>query len=128
MDYRNKFLENRWNTLCKIVKEFAPKLLKKCLQNRPTGFKITEELARTLPKDFLQNRWKTCSITQNNLLKNRPRTCSKLQKNSSKMVENLLQLRGRRNRKDSHSIYRRAKNYARFKPLYGVTSGRIRLF
>ena len=35
------------------------------------------------------------------------------------MAENLLQKRGRRNRKDSHSIYRRAKNYARFQPLYG---------
>ena len=35
------------------------------------------------------------------------------------MAENLLQKRGRRNRKDSHSIYRRAKNYACFQPLYG---------
>ena len=35
------------------------------------------------------------------------------------MAENLLQKRGRRNRKDSHSICRRAKNYARFQPLYG---------
>ena len=35
------------------------------------------------------------------------------------MAENLLQKCGRRNRKDSHSIYRRAKNYARFQPLYG---------
>ena len=35
------------------------------------------------------------------------------------MAENLLQKHGRRNRKDSHSICRRANNYACFQPLYG---------
>ena len=136
MGYQNKLLENRWNTSGKIVEEFAPKSLKNFLQNRRTSFRIAEELAPKLPKNFLQNRWKTCSITAEklaqkspeNLLKNRPKTCSKLQKNYSKMVEslveNLLQKRGRRNRKYSHSIYRLAKNYARFQPLYGVTNGR----
>ena len=128
MDYQNKLLENRWNTSCKIVEEFAPKSLKNFLQNRRTSFRIAEELAPKSPKNFLQNRWKTCSTRPKNLLKNHPKTCSKLQKNYSKMVEslveNLLQKRGRRNRKYSHSIYRLAKNYARFQPLYGVTNGR----
>ena len=41
------------------------------------------------------------------------------------MAENLLQKRGRRNRKDSHSIYRRAKNYARFQPLYGRSKATV---
>ena len=40
------------------------------------------------------------------------------------MAENLLQKRERRNRKDSHSIYRRVMNYARFQPWYGVTNSR----
>ena len=76
-------------------------------------------------KNFLQNRWKTSykiaeldSKWLKKLLKNCPKTCSKLQKNYSKIAENLLQKRGR-NRKDSHSIYRRANNYARFQLLYG---------
>ena len=42
------------------------------------------------------------------------------------MAENLLQKRGRRNRKDSHSIYRRAKNCARFQPLYGRSTAILR--
>ena len=34
INYRNKLLENRWNTSCKIFEEFAPKSLKNFLQNR----------------------------------------------------------------------------------------------
>ena len=82
MDYRNKFLENRWNTSCKIVKEFAPKSLKNFLQNRQTGFKIAQELAPKLPKNFLQNRWKTCSITAEKLAQKSPgklaRSCKRI--------------------------------------------------
>ena len=72
MDYRNKFLENRWNTSCKIIEEFDPKSLKNFLQNRRTGFIIAEELAPKSPKNFLQNRWKTCSIMAEKLAQKSP--------------------------------------------------------
>ena len=107
MDYPNKLLENCWNTCAKLSKNFLQNR-RNLLQNRPRIFsKIAGKLAQQPSK---------------NLLKNHPKTCSKLQNNYSKMVENLLQKRGIRNRKDSHSIYRRMKNYARFQPLYGVTN------
>ena len=101
------------------AKQVAQKSLEYVLQNcRRICSKITELVSKLL-KNLLQNRWKTCSITARKLARSCKRTYSK-------MAENWLQKRTRRNRKDSHSIWTReelrplstvVRRY--YKPLYG---------
>ena len=124
MDYPNKLLENRLNTFCKIVEEFAPKSQKKFLQNRRTGqncrrtcSKITQELAPKLLENLLNNHRKTCSKIARKLARSCKRTSQKWLKTCYKSVEGEIEKTRTRSLEELRLLSTVVRSY--YKLLYG---------